>query len=203
MATGRPLTGEKVYQRCKVLIVSLEDGKDELKRRLFATMQHHNIDQGELEGYLFARTPKGLRLMIMGDQGQPVCSQLYHELRDAIIKLNIDVVILDPFVKTHSLPENDNSAIDKVADLLAQLAIEFNIAVDCTHHVHKGAIKPGDADAGRGASAIRDAARLVYTLCPMSPEEAKAFGIPQEQRRRYVRMDSAKVNIAPPAESAM
>jgi hypothetical protein len=34
----------------------------------------------------------------------------------------------------------------------------------------------------------------------MSPEEAKTFGIPEEDRRLYVRVDRAKVNIArPPA----
>ena len=36
----------------------------------------------------------------------------------------------------------------------------------------------------------------------MSAEEAKAFGIPEAERRCYVRMDSGKVNIAPPAAHA-
>ena len=34
LATGRALTGEHVFQRCRVLILSLEDGPDELRRRL-------------------------------------------------------------------------------------------------------------------------------------------------------------------------
>jgi hypothetical protein len=36
----------------------------------------------------------------------------------------------------------------------------------------------------------------------MSAEEAQAFGIPEEERRGLVRMDSAKVNIAPPMAKA-
>jgi hypothetical protein len=36
----------------------------------------------------------------------------------------------------------------------------------------------------------------------MTPEEAKAFGIPVEQCRLYVRLDSGKVNIAPPSSGA-
>jgi hypothetical protein len=41
LATGRPLTGEHVFQRCRVLIVSLEDDADELRRRVLAAMLHH------------------------------------------------------------------------------------------------------------------------------------------------------------------
>src|SRR5262249_49195212 len=33
------------------------------------------------------------------------------------------------------------------------------------------------------------------TCMPMSEDEAKAFGIPEEDRRDYIRVDSAKVNI--------
>ena len=92
--------------------------------------------------------------------------------------------------------------MDFVCDLLARFAIEFNIAVDSPHHVHKGQVTPGDVDSGRGSSGIRDAGRLVYTLAPMSESEAKIFNIKAENRRVYVRLDSAKVNIAAPSAKA-
>ena len=38
LATGRPLTGERVFKRCRVLIVSLEDDRNELRRRVRAAM---------------------------------------------------------------------------------------------------------------------------------------------------------------------
>ena len=38
LATGRSLTGEHVFLRCKVLIVSLEDDQDELRRRVYAVL---------------------------------------------------------------------------------------------------------------------------------------------------------------------
>ena len=41
----------------------------------------------------------------------------------------IDIVSLDPFVKSHSLEENSNSAIDDVVGVLADLAERFNVAV--------------------------------------------------------------------------
>ena len=52
---------------------------------------------------------------------------------------------------------------------------------------------------GRGASAAKDAGRLGYTLTPMSPKMAEACGVKEKAlRRSLIRMDSAKVNIAPP-----
>jgi hypothetical protein len=113
-------------------------------------------------------------------------------------------VILDPFVKAHGIVENDNNAIDRVCDLLATLAIELNCAADLPHHVNKGqgAPAPGDANRSRGASAFKDAARLVYTLTPMSKDERELFDISEAEARHLVRLDSAKVNIVPPATKA-
>ena len=105
------------------------------------------------------------------------------------------------FVKRHALEENDNGAMDFVCDLLATLAIEYDVAIDAPHHAKKGQLTPGDANSGRGASATRDAGRLIYTLTTMSEDEAKAFGISPEERTRYIRLDKGKVNLAPPART--
>src|SRR4029077_6919037 len=51
-------------------------------------------------------------------------------------------------------------------------------------------------------SAMINAARLVYTLSPMSTDEAKTFGIAEDQRRQFVRVDPGKVNIAKAAGAA-
>jgi hypothetical protein len=105
-------------------------------------------------------------------------------------------------VKSHSVEENSNSAIDDVVQVLTDLAAKHNMAVDAPHHTSKGTADPGNADRGRGASAMKDGARLVYTLAPMSADEAQAFGIKDEERPLLIRMDSAKVNIAPPLRTA-
>ncbi len=127
---------------------------------------------------------------------------LEKQLRRWIEKRRPDLVVLDPYVKIHALEENDNGAMDFVCDLLATLAIEYDIAIDAPHHTRKGQLTPGDADSGRGGSAARDAGRLIYTLNIMSEEEAKTFGINPEERAAYVRLDKAKVNLAPPSRAA-
>jgi RecA-family ATPase len=105
-------------------------------------------------------------------------------------------------VKTHSVEENSNSAIDDVVQILTDLAAKYDISIDVPHHTRKGATDPGNADRGRGASATKDGGRLVYTLTTMTSEEAQTFGVSEDARRNLIRMDSAKVNIAPPAAHA-
>jgi hypothetical protein len=204
LAIGRSLTGEHVFQRCRVLIVSLEDGVDELRRRIKAVLIHHGIDLSELEGWLFLASPGAAagKLIALDQHGRPAIGGLAQKLAHTIATRRIDIVSLDPFVKTHSVDENSNSAIDDVIQILSDLSIKHDMAVDTPHHMSKGTPEPGNANRGRGASAAKDGGRLVYTLTPMSTEEAKTFGLSEAERRRLVRMDSGKVNIAPHAGKA-
>jgi hypothetical protein len=168
-----------------------------LAARLF-----HRIDLSELKGRLFLDSPKGLKLAEISKKGARTVGALDPALRAAIARRKPDLVILDPFIKLHSLAENANEAMDFVADLLVRLAAEYDIAVDTPAHTRKGALSPGDADARRGASAQTDAGRLDYTLTVMSDDEAKLFGIVSEDRHFYLRLDKAKVNLLPPARKA-
>jgi hypothetical protein len=203
-ATQRQLSGEYVFQRCRVLIVSMEDGTDELRRRIKAARLHHEVELDELKGWLFLAAPgaKAGKLLTLDKHGRPEPGCLAAKLTDIIVSRKIDIVCLDPFVKTHSVEENNNSAIDKVVQILTDLAIRHDIAVDVPHHMSKGPPEPGNAKRGRGASAAKDAFRLVHTLTPMSPEEGQGFGLTEVERRYLVRMDPGKVNIAPPADDA-
>jgi hypothetical protein len=204
LAINRPLTSEHVFTRCRVLIVSLEDNAAELRRRVKAACLHHGINRTELKSWLFLVAPgvAGGKLMMLDEHGRPIVGALAAKLARTIQLRKIDIVSVDPFVKSHSVEENNNSMIDDVVGLLADFAEQFDIAADTPHHVAKGASDPGNADRGRGASSMKDALRLVNSLTTMSPEEAQAFGISEADRRLLIRMDSAKVNIAPPSAEA-
>jgi hypothetical protein len=154
-----------------------------------------------LSGCLFLAAPKGLKVAEIRD-GSPQAGALETLIRNAITTYQLDIVSLDPFIKSHSVEENGNNAIDYVCTLLVSIAIDLNCAVDLPHHASKGVATPGDANRGRGASSMKDAARLVYTLTPMSTDEAKKFGLSEAERRNLIRLDSGKVNIAPPAREA-
>ncbi len=137
------------------------------------------------------------------EDGKTVAGKLGPKLEEVIRHRKIDLVILDPFVKTHAVEKNDNGQIDIVAGILAQLAASCDCAIDAPHHVAKGAGDPGNADRGRGASAFKDATRLVCTLTTMTPEEARFSEIGEAERRRLIRMDSAKVNPRPARRAAI
>jgi hypothetical protein len=204
LAIGRPLSGHKVFLPCNVLIVSLEDSRKELQRRIAAARIHHKVSKQELDGFLFYVTVedlKRMKLAVMGPNG-PEKGQLPAALERIVKKHDIAIISIDPTIKAHELNENLNKDMDFVCDILSEMAIRLNIAIDLPMHARKGPKEAGDSDNARGASSVRDAGRLLYTLSRMSPEEADAFDIKRDERRKYVRLDSAKVNIASGTEAA-
>ncbi|HEY7415449.1 MAG TPA: AAA family ATPase, partial [Ktedonobacteraceae bacterium] len=204
LAIGRSLTGDHVFQRCRVLIISLEDDIEELHRRLEALMLHYKIELDEVRDWLFVCAPgarKG-KLMTVDNRGRVKEGKLAGMIEAEIVEHNVDIVCIDPFVKTHAVEENANMMIDEVAQVLVDLMYKHDIAIDAPHHISKGTGEPGNANRGRGASSMKDAARLVFTLTPMSEKEGTTYKIPEELRRRLVRMDSGKVNITPPMHLA-
>jgi hypothetical protein len=194
LAAGRELLGHRIYQRCRVLVVSLEDDRDELWRRLLAICKHHGVDAAELKDWLFCRDLIGAKLVEAVD-GERKLGALEPMLRRAIERRQSDVVVLDPFVKLHALDENKNPDMDFVCSQLIKLAQDYNAAIDSPAHTRKGQLVAGDSDNRRGASAQRDAGRLDYTLTAMSEAEAEQFGIDPDERKSYVRLDRAKANI--------
>jgi hypothetical protein len=165
---------------------------------------HHGISRSEVKDWLYyqALGHGHGKLMQQDKSGRLSVGALTARIEATVKRHKIDLVAFDPFVKSHAVTENDNNAIDAVVQVLADLGIEYNIGVDAPHHTSKGQAEPGDAHKGRGASAFVDGGRLMYTLTPMSSDEADQFGIEEELRRYYVRMDKGKVNTTPPARHA-
>lgn len=209
IACNKPLCGQYIFRRARVLFVSLEDNRAEVDKRIKAIVDHYGLDrEKDLKGWFTCwRLRKTHKLAVLDAKRMRQVGNLDRLLRERVAKAAqdgnpIDLVCLDPYVKLHGLDENSSGDMNFVGDILDSLVVDLGIAIDAPHHVHKGTIEPGDADAGRGSSGIRDAARINSTLCSMSKEEAERFGVPVELRRQYVRLDPAKVNIAPPAEKA-
>ena len=204
VAINRSLTGEHVFGRGRVLYITLEDSIDELRRRVRACRLHHNVEPADLKGWLFLWAPPRDSKIADSSSGEIAPGELAEDLRSFIETWKIDLVIIDPFVKSYGgdIDENSNSAIDAVCDIIARLSIELNLAADVTHHDAKGFREPGNIDRGRGASSFRDAGRLGYSATTMSDKEAEEFGIPEKDRRSYFRYDTAKMNLGPPAAEA-
>jgi hypothetical protein len=89
-----------------------------------------------------------------------------------------------------------------VTAMLRSLAREFHIAVVLLHHSPTGEIIPGDIGALRGAGSIGGAVRFGFTVCCMSEDNARDYGITTERRSYYLRIDRAKASYAPPVIEA-
>ena len=121
LATKRSLTGEHVFRRARVLLLSFEDGIDELRRRMLAARLHHGISAEELKGWLFyaALNRRSGKIMATDGRGRLVHGTLAGKIESIVSGRNIDLVGFDPFVKSHAVGENSNDQIDAVMQVLA------------------------------------------------------------------------------------
>lgn len=198
LASGKNLLKEYVHQRVDVLLFPLEDPEHETDRRLAACAMRHRIDETELRGRVHVMHGEEHPLLIASKDvdGYTIAYPDEESVTAKIRKLNVGLVVVDPFVNCHELDENSPAEMNKVARAWLRIAREADCAIVLVHHTRKGA-QAGDIDGGRGAKSLTDAARVGLTLAAMSDEEAKEFGIKDAERRQYVRLDNAKANLAP------
>ncbi len=207
MASGKTLfAGEKPVRPLRVWMHNAEDPQDEQLRRLAAAQAHYGISDAEIGGRLFMTSGRELPLCLarMGRNGPEVVPGVVERLVDLMLDAKVDVLVLDPLGATHSLPENDNTAVNVLVGALRQIADRTGAAVVCVHHTSKVAgadMGAAGANAARGASALVDGARIVRQLVRMSEAEAKKFGIAEDERHQYVRVENGKANLAPAAKA--
>ena len=202
MASGEYLLGARPGRPLRAWYVNLEDPREEIERRVAAVCLHFEIDPASLEDRLFfdGRETE----VIIAEQaraGFTIGTPVEEALVLALNAGQFDVLILDPFVSTHRVIENDNTAIDAVAKTFGRIAGKANCAIELIHHVRKTGGAEITAEDGRGASALIAAARSVRVLNPMTKDEAVASGV-GEERRFYFRADIGKANLAPPSIEA-
>ena len=204
MTTGRELYGKEIGDGpLRVWLYNLEDPMEETERRLHATAKHFRITPGDIGDRLFVdsgrdqpcviaeETPNGARI------ATPVVDEIIRELTER----QIDVLILDPFVSSHAVSENDNRAMDMVAKQWARIADICDCSINLVHHVRKQNGAEATADSARGAKALVDAARSVLVYNRMTSDEAAAANIPPEQSPFFFRTTNDKANLSP-AEKA-
>jgi hypothetical protein len=127
------------------------------------------------------------------------------EIERLIAELRLEVVIFDPLVAFHRVPESDNTLMEQVIkDGFGEIAARTDSCIELSQHTRKSTqSRQGDltADDSRGAGAIVNAARSVRVLNRMTAEEAELPKIPDEERRHYLRVYRDKANLAPPGKA--
>lgn len=199
MATGRSLLSDRVHERARVWLLN-EDPREELNRRIAAACMHYDVRPEDISGYLFVDSFRDQSFVTAKQtkDGTQIMAPFQKGLIEEIKRRKIDVMIVDPFVSTHVISENDNVAMDAVIkQFWAPVIEETNIAVELIHHSKKMGGNEVNAESARGAGSLIGAARSAIALNGMTPDEATKANV--ENRYQYFRATDAKANMAPPS----
>jgi hypothetical protein len=200
VALGKDLLNLGDTVQGNALVINNEDDDDELDRRLAGIFKFYRIKNHEVIDKLYIKSGYGERVTISTISGSismmsPNVEKIIEEIKCCDIKL----LIVDPFVSTHQESENDNSAIDNVMSYYRHIASETGVAIFLVHHTRKDGdeadSRAGDVDVMRGASSLKDAARLCFTLAKMGKKTAKDHGIDDKAKNQLSRLDDAKNNF--------
>ncbi|MBF0341346.1 MAG: AAA family ATPase [Magnetococcales bacterium] len=215
VVTGRSdILGIKVHSREAVWIFNNEDDLAEAARRISAASIFHKISNADLEingqHALFSNSgdERPLRIAKWGEDNKELIPADRNYLIQAIIDRGIGVLIVDPFAETHPGNENSNEDVGTVARMFRSIAKRANCAVLIIHHTNKPPQASSEGRAGnmhtaRGASSLMGVARIAMTLESMSERDALRYGIPEEERGLYIRLDDSKANMALMASAPM
>jgi hypothetical protein len=200
MATGRPLLGITPPKRLRVWYWNGEDPQDETDRRIAAICLHYGITAEELDGWLFSDSGRDQEIIIavQTKDGARLAEPVVKSLTDAILDNEIDVLIIDPFVSSHRVTENDTMAMELVAKKWTRIADETSAAVELIHHTRKTGGAEATVEDGRGAVAVLAAVRSAQVLNKMSEADGTKAGV--GNHRQYFNVENGKANLAPPPE---
>lgn len=175
----------------RVLILAAEDPDAILETRMHAIGQHLSNDVRE-DVY------KNMTIVPCLGQGIDITANHWQaDLISLIGQVRPRLVFIDTLTRVHSKDENAAQDAKIIMSALEKIAHEMECAIVFLHHVSKAAALNGMADlqqAARGSSVFVDNSRWQSYLAVMSAEEAKAAGIDEDRRMRYVRWNVPKMN---------
>lgn len=202
MASGKSVLGVKPRDRLRVGYWNGEDPFEETERRALAASLLHDLGPDDLEGWLYLGSGRDDEVTIaeQTSSGAVILAPNVEAVIDTIRDLRLDVVIIDPFVSSHRVTENDNTAIDLVAKRWGKIAEATNTAVELVHHTRKTNGNETTVEDGRGAVSLLNAARSARVLNAMSKDERERAGV--KPGDAYFRVERGKANLAPPSEGA-
>jgi len=189
----------------RVWLYNLEDDMDELQRRIAATCQYFRIHPRQLQDRLFIDSglDRPFTIATATRDGATIAIPVVEAMLEQIAANAIDVLVVDPFVSSHGVSENDNMAIDAVVKKgFVRIAHEGNCALNLVHHIRKGNGEEADIDSARGAASLVGAARSAVVYNRMSDAEAAKAGVDPDKRTFYFKVQNGKSNLAPGGERA-
>lgn len=181
------------------MIYNAEDDREEQSRRVLAICHQFNLDYPTVKANLASMDDaQGELLLAVAALGAPQPNEAAIKyLTEACVHDKVDILDLDPLVNLHTCNENDNGAMRFVMSIIRRIARDAGVSVLVSHHTSKGSNSSGkgDADAIRGAGAIINSARVAVMISGITDGDRKEFGIAEEDKYSYIRLDDAKANM--------
>jgi hypothetical protein len=205
IATGKPLLGTAVKQQTNVWVINLEDPISEMQMRTIAAMQHYGLTPDDIKGRLFMDGEDTMQITLAAENRDGLITN--DDMLAAMIRVikqnKIGAVILDPFVSTHLVNENNNGSVQAVVAMLRKLARDTNSSVQLVHHIRKTNGDDATIDSVRGAGSLIGAARAARVINRITPDDAIALGVDEHEALGIFRVDDGKANLAPPSDKAV
>ncbi len=201
--SGKDLIGVKPKERLRVWVWNLEDPQRETQRKIQAAALRYGLTKEDIGDRLFVDSGRDQSLVIakMNRDGPAIARPVVDALVEQVIAKKINIIIIDPFVSCHEVPENDNGAQDMVVKEWGKVAERGSCAVHLIDHTRKAAAGTEvTTDSARGGKAKTDACRVVRVVNQMSKAEGEKARV--ENPRRYFRVYNDKANLAPPADKS-
>jgi hypothetical protein len=177
-----------------VLIISGEDDKNEVERRVVAACKELGVNRAALAGRIFIWANRSdIRMVVKQKDGTIRRTKLWHGVQWAIKNLGVVVYSIDPSTKMSSgFDQNNNDDMYVVYGHLRDVTEGYPCACLVLDHFAKGGTG-GDQGATRGASAKVDASRVALTLSAMTEAEHDTLK-PPLPRESYVLVSDPKQN---------
>ncbi|SDK78995.1 AAA family ATPase [Aliiruegeria lutimaris] len=173
-ARGEQVFGLEVKERLKVTALNFEDDQDTLDRAGAAVAQRNEIEEIPKPGTVTLHGKDQLRRLFKLDRTESLTYfdelaesetainwTVRNGITDLIRTTNADVLIIDPLAALMGGVNMSNSTMNRLVRDLADIAIEFDIAVILVSHVRKS--QGGGGDRPRTADDIKFGGELVDT----------------------------------------
>jgi hypothetical protein len=182
----------------KSIVYNAYDDLMEQSRRTHAICRKYGFDEQKAGAGIMLIGAEDLRIKLTtGKEGTPNIEQI-KELVTMAAREDVGMLVLDPLVSLHSLGANSNKSMGIVREVLCQIADEADVAVLLVGH-HESEL---DSDLSAGDASSLDAGTMLYncpinlTLSEMTVEEAEQYGISEEDRLRFSRLDDAEMKYS-------
>lgn len=216
VATGTSWLGLDMGEPGSTLIVSAEDDRDEVHRRLTTIIDNYWPVGLEDSSRRSALEAIGARVFVVDRVGEDNRLTAYADrelIRTRMAERIIataeampeppSLIVLDPLSRFDGGKPNEADDGTRLIECAEAIRKATGATVLLPHHVNKASIR--DADAGqeaiRGTTGIVDGARWVSLMATLRRDDAKKYDVHPDDAARYVLFKVVKGNYGPPLDA--